>query len=105
MFIPLPTAEGQNPARQASVNAGIPVTVPAYGVNMLCGSGLKSVAMGYQAIRAGDSSVVVAGGQESMSKASDFTLERSSIIMERFRFYVDEPHLSWALTVYYLNYY
>ena len=75
------TAEGQNPARQASVNAGIPVTVPAYGVNMLCGSGLKSVAMGYQAIRTGDSSVVVAGGQESMSKASDFTLQRSSIII------------------------
>ena len=69
------TAEGQNPARQASVNAGIPVTVPAYGVNMLCGSGLKSVAMGYQAIKTGDSTVVVAGGQESMSKASDFTLQ------------------------------
>ena len=66
--------EGQNPARQASVNAGIPVSVPAYGVNMMCGSGLKSVAMGYQAIRSGDSSVVVAGGQESMSKASDFCI-------------------------------
>ena len=48
------------------------MSVPAYGVNMMCGSGLKSVAMGYQAIRNGDSCVVVAGGQECMSKASDF---------------------------------
>ena len=94
------TAEGQNPARQASVNAGIPVTVPAYGVNMLCGSGLKSVAMGYQAIRAGDSTVVVAGGQESMSKASDFTLERSSIIMEQYRFYEDNWESSFLVGPY-----
>ena len=60
---------GQGPARQASIGAGLPVEVPAYGVNQLCGSGLKAVAMGYQAIRNGDSSVVVAGGQESMSQA------------------------------------
>ena len=62
--------EGQNPARQASVKAGLPYSVPSTGVNMLCGSGLKAVAMGYQAIKAGDSSVVVAGGQESMSRVS-----------------------------------
>ncbi len=61
--------QGQNPARQASVNAGVPKEVPAYGVNILCGSGLKSVALGYQAILNGDSTVVVAGGQESMSMA------------------------------------
>ncbi|HEX9837076.1 MAG TPA: acetyl-CoA C-acetyltransferase [Alphaproteobacteria bacterium] len=60
---------GQNPARQASIAAGLPVEVPAYGVNQLCGSGLKAVAMGFQAIRNGDSAVVVAGGQESMSQA------------------------------------
>jgi acetyl-CoA C-acetyltransferase len=65
----LTAAQGQNPARQASVNAGIPVEVPAYNVNMLCGSGLKSVAMACQAIRNGDSRIVVAGGQESMSQA------------------------------------
>ena len=65
----LTAAQGQNPARQASVNAGIPVEVPAYGVNQLCGSGLKAVALGYQAIRNGDSTVVVAGGQESMTQA------------------------------------
>nr|WP_191058730.1 acetyl-CoA C-acetyltransferase [Geminicoccus harenae] len=65
----LTAAQGQNPARQAAVNAGLPVDVPAYGVNMLCGSGLKTVAMAYQAIRGGDSSIVIAGGQESMSQA------------------------------------
>ncbi|PHQ70732.1 MAG: acetyl-CoA C-acyltransferase [Sneathiella sp.] len=65
----LSAGEGQNPARQASVNAGVPVEVPAWGVNQLCGSGLRAVALGYQAIMNGDSSVVVAGGQESMSRA------------------------------------
>ncbi len=65
----LTAGQGQNPARQASINAGIPVEVPAYGVNQLCGSGLKAVALGYQAIRNGDSRIVVAGGQESMTQA------------------------------------
>ncbi len=65
----LSAAQGQNPARQASINAGIPVEVPAWGVNQLCGSGLRSVALGYQAIVNGDSTIVVAGGQESMSMA------------------------------------
>ncbi|XP_058822592.1 acetyl-CoA acetyltransferase, cytosolic-like [Topomyia yanbarensis] len=65
----LTAAQGQNPARQAAIKAGLPKEVPAYLVNMLCGSGLKTVSLGYQAIRSGDSSVVVAGGQESMSKA------------------------------------
>ncbi len=65
----LTAGQGQNPARQASINAGLPKEVPAYGVNILCGSGLKSVALGHQAILNGDSSVVVAGGQESMSMA------------------------------------
>ena len=65
----LTAAQGQNPARQASIAAGLPIEVPAYGVNQLCGSGLKSVAMGLQAILNGDSGIVVAGGQESMSMA------------------------------------
>jgi len=65
----LTAGAGQNPARQASIAAGLPVDVPAYGVNQLCGSGLKAVAMGMQAIRSGDSSIVVAGGQESMTQA------------------------------------
>jgi acetyl-CoA C-acetyltransferase len=65
----LQAGEGQNPARQAAVAAGIPFERTAYGVNQLCGSGLRTVALGYQAIRNGDSDIVVAGGQESMSQA------------------------------------
>ncbi len=65
----LAAGAGQNPARQAAVAAGIPVEKTAYGVNQLCGSGLRTVALAMQAIRAGDSSIVVAGGQESMSQA------------------------------------
>jgi acetyl-CoA C-acetyltransferase len=65
----LTAGQGQNPARQASLNAGIPVETPAWGVNQLCGSGLRAVALGYQAIINGDSEIVVAGGQESMSQA------------------------------------
>jgi acetyl-CoA C-acetyltransferase len=63
----LTAGTGQNPARQAAVNAGIPVERTAYGINQLCGSGLRAVALGFQAIQLGDADVVVAGGQESMS--------------------------------------
>ena len=63
----LTAAQGQNPARQASIAAGLPIAIPAWGINMVCGSGLRAVALGAQAIRNGDSSIVVAGGQESMS--------------------------------------
>jgi acetyl-CoA C-acetyltransferase len=65
----LTAGQGQNPARIASIGAGIPVESPAWGVNQLCGSGLRAVALGYQAILNGDSEIVVAGGQESMSMA------------------------------------
>ena len=65
----LAAGEGQNPARQAAIAAGMPFEVTAYGVNQLCGSGLRTVALGWQAIRNGDSEIVVAGGQESMSQA------------------------------------
>ena len=65
----LTAGQGQNPARQASIAAGVPVEIPAWGVNQLCGSGLRAVALGYQAILNGDSEIVVAGGQESMSQA------------------------------------
>jgi acetyl-CoA C-acetyltransferase len=65
----LTAGQGQNPARQASIAAGLPVETPAWGVNQLCGSGLRAVALGYQAIVNGDSEIVVAGGQESMSQA------------------------------------
>jgi acetyl-CoA C-acetyltransferase len=66
----LTAAQGQNPARQASMAAGIPKEVPAWGVNQVCGSGLRAVALASQAIQAGDATVVVAGGQESMSLAN-----------------------------------
>ena len=60
---------GQNPARQAAVAAGVPYEKTAYQINQLCGSGLRAVALGYQAIQLGDSGIVVAGGQESMSQS------------------------------------
>ena len=65
----LTAGQGQNPGRQAAMKAGIPIEIPAYLVNQLCGSGLRAVALGYQAIRNGDASIIVAGGQESMSLA------------------------------------
>ncbi len=65
----LTAAQGQNPARQASMAAGIPKEVPAWSVNQVCGSGLRAVALGMQSIANGDASIIVAGGQESMSMA------------------------------------
>ena len=65
----LTAGAGQNPARQAAINAGLPVEVSAWGLNQVCGSGLRSVAMGAQAIKTGDSQIVIAGGQESMSQS------------------------------------
>lgn len=63
----LTAGQGQNPARQASMAAGVPKEVPAWGLNQVCGSGLRAVALGCQAIQTGDAAIVVAGGQESMS--------------------------------------
>jgi acetyl-CoA C-acetyltransferase len=77
----LTAAQGQNPARQASVNAGVPYDTPAWIVNQLCGSGLRAVALGYQAILNGDASVIVAGGQESMSLAPHAAYLRSGTKM------------------------
>ena len=66
----LTAAQGQNPARQAAINAGIAKEATAWGVNQVCGSGLRAVALGAQAIMAGDATVVIAGGQESMSQST-----------------------------------
>jgi acetyl-CoA C-acetyltransferase len=66
----LTAAQGQNPARQASMAAGVPKEVPAWGLNQVCGSGLRAVAVAAQSIIAGDARIVVAGGQESMSLSS-----------------------------------
>jgi acetyl-CoA C-acetyltransferase len=65
----LTAGQGQGPARQASIAAGIPVDTPAWSVNQICGSGLRAVALGMQQIQTGDAAIVVAGGQESMSRS------------------------------------
>src|SRR5258708_5574998 len=80
----LTAGEGQNPPRQGSVAAGIPVESPAWAVNQLCGSGLRAVALGYQAILNGDSDIVVAGGQESMSMAPHCAYLRGGVKMGNF---------------------
>ena len=80
----LTAGQGQNPARQASIKAGVPVESPAWGVNQLCGSGLRAVALGFQAILNGDCDIVVAGGQESMSMAPHCAYLRSGVKMGNF---------------------
>ncbi|WP_353861774.1 acetyl-CoA C-acetyltransferase [Azospirillum formosense] len=77
----LTAGQGQNPARQAAVNAGIPASATAFGINQLCGSGLRSVALGYQAIRNGDADIMVVGGQESMSQAPHVMHLRNGVKM------------------------
>lgn len=63
----LTAAQGQNPARQASINAGLPIETTAWGLNQVCGSGLRAVSLGAQQIQSGDANIVIAGGQENMS--------------------------------------
>ena len=77
----LAAAEGQNPARQAAMKAGVPKEKTAFGVNQLCGSGLRAVALGMQQIASGDANIIVAGGQESMSLAPHAAYLRSGVKM------------------------
>ncbi|TRY99606.1 hypothetical protein DNTS_007917, partial [Danionella cerebrum] len=77
----LTAGQGQNPARQASVGAGIPYSVPAWSCQMICGSGLKSVCLGAQSILMKESTVVVAGGMENMSQAPHVVQMRSGVKM------------------------
>ncbi len=77
----LTAAQGQNPARQAAVAAGVPVDATAFGVNQVCGSGLRAVALGAQQIASGDADIVVAGGQESMSLSPHAAHLRNGIKM------------------------
>jgi acetyl-CoA C-acetyltransferase len=77
----LAAGQGQGPARQASIKAGVPKEASAWSVNMMCGSGLRAVALGYQAIATGDSKIVIAGGQESMSLAPHCAYLRSGVKM------------------------
>ncbi|WP_109809263.1 acetyl-CoA C-acetyltransferase [Sphingosinithalassobacter portus] len=77
----LTAAQGQNPARQASMAAGVPKEIPAWGVNQVCGSGLRAVALAYQAAATGDSTIVVAGGQENMSMSAHAQMLRAGTKM------------------------
>ncbi len=77
----LTAAQGQNPARQAAMNAGVPKEATAWGLNQLCGSGLRAVAIGMQQIQTGDAEVIVAGGQESMSMAPHAAYLRAGVKM------------------------
>ena len=81
----LTAAAGQNPARQASMAAGCPKETTAWNLNQLCGSGLRAVALGYQQIATGDASVIVAGGQESMSMAPHAQHLRGGVKMGDFK--------------------
>ena len=65
----LTAGQGQNPARQAHINAGLPIESAAWGINQVCGSGLRAVALGAQHVMLGDAAIVAAGGQENMSLA------------------------------------
>jgi acetyl-CoA C-acetyltransferase len=77
----LTAAQGQNPARQASMAAGLPKEVPAWGLNQVCGSGLRAVALAAQAVQTGDATIVVAGGQESMSLSTHAVAMRAGTKM------------------------
>ncbi|TCV70110.1 acetyl-CoA acetyltransferase [Neorhizobium sp. R1-B] len=81
----LPAGEGQNPARQAAMKAGVPKEATAWGVNQLCGSGLRAVALGMQQIALGDAKIIVAGGQESMSMAPHCAHLRGGVKMGDFK--------------------
>jgi len=77
----LTAAQGQNPARQASINAGLPIETTAWGLNQVCGSGLRAIAIGMQQIAGGDAKVIVAGGQESMSLSAHAQHLRAGVKM------------------------
>lgn len=81
----LAAGEGQNPARQAAMKAGVPQEATAFGINQLCGSGLRAVALGMQQIATGDASIIVAGGQESMSMAPHCAHLRGGVKMGDFK--------------------
>lgn len=77
----LAAGDGQNAARQAAIKAGLPIGVPAWTINQVCGSGLRTVALGFQALKNGDASIVIAGGHESMSNSRHAVYLRSGVKM------------------------
>ncbi len=82
----LTAGQGQNPARQAAMKAGVPQDKTAFGLNQVCGSGLRAVALGLQQIESGDAKIIVAGGQESMSQAQHSAYLRSGVKMGDLKF-------------------
>ena len=94
----LPAGQGQGVARQASIKAGIPETVPAYSINMVCGSGLKSVMNAYTSIKAGESDAIIAGGVESMSQTPFLIPERTRTGMKMGNFTVKDHMMDDGLT-------
>ena len=82
----LTAAQGQNPARQAAIHAGIPTSATAWGLNQVCGSGLRAVALGMQQIQSGSAAIVAAGGQESMSKSTHAAHLRDGVKMGDWNF-------------------
>ncbi len=95
----LTAAQGQNPARQAAIKAGIPEGKTAFGINQVCGSGLRAVALAAQQIQSGDASVVIAGGQESMSLSTHASQLRVGTNMGDVKFIDTKIHdgLTYAL--------
>ncbi|MEM1344424.1 MAG: acetyl-CoA C-acetyltransferase, partial [Pseudomonadota bacterium] len=82
----LTAAQGQNPARQAHIKAGLPIEAAAWGINQVCGSGLRAVALGAQHVALGDAGIVVAGGQESMSLSNHAAMMRTGTKMGDVKF-------------------
>jgi acetyl-CoA C-acetyltransferase len=101
----LTAGQGQNPARQAAINAQLPIETTAIGINFLCGSGLRAVAMAAQAIRLGDADIVIAGGQESMSLAPHAQFLRTGARMGSLELYdtMIKDGLSDAFNAYHMG--
>lgn len=100
----LSAGQGQGVARQASIQAGVPINVPAYGINMVCGSGMKAVMNGFLSIKAGESNVVVAGGTESMSQAPYMLPSKARSGFKMGNFEVVDSLISDGLTDVFNNY-
>ena len=92
----LTAGQGQNPARQAHINAGLPIESAAWSINQVCGSGLRAVALGAQHIQLGDASIVAAGGQENMTLSPHVAQLRSGTKMGDVK-YIDSMIPRWAL--------
>ena len=93
----LTAGAGQNPARQAALNAGIPISKPAHIINQVCGSGLRAVISGYQSIKLGEASYIIAGGQESMSMAPHSIFYRNEKKFSEKKFFLEHLEIFYLL--------